>query len=257
MQGHPPYSGVVAPSTPGGRPASWAATGRFGGVSDGQFESWNLATHVGDRRDDVVANRDALRALVSADELAVMGAVHGADVAVACEAGEVAGVDALISRNPGLAVAALGADCLVMAVIGDDDETVAAVHCGWRGLALDVAGVVIDRMRTDGVEPAHVVLGPAICGACYPVPVLRADEVRDTCSGSVSRAAIVRCTDGQPGIDVRRGVAARLVELEVDARIVTSLDACTAEDPAFFSHRRDGVTGRQGMVVVRHRSGGQ
>lgn len=249
VQGAALASGDVAPCTPGGRPASWAATGRSGGVSRPPYGSLNLASHVGDDPDAVMANRDIARDLVGAAGVAVAGAVHGSRAALASEPGEIAGVDAVISRTPGLAAVALGADCLVMGLIGDDDLSLAAVHCGWRGLVADVTGSTVAALGDLGVGVHHVVLGPAVCGACYPVPPERAEEVRDTCSPAVAAAALVICRDGQPGIDVRRGVIARLAELGLTA--VTSVDICTVEDARLFSHRRDGVTGRQGIVLVR------
>lgn len=249
VQGLPPYSGVIAASTPGGRPVNWAATGRLGGVSGPPYESLNLASHVGDDEDAVAANRDILTGLVGATGVAVTGSVHGADIALASGPGEIHGIDAVITQTPGLAVAALAADCLVLGLVGDDEGTVAAVHCGWRGLVADVTGSAVAALRALGVGVQHVVLGPSVCGHCYPVPRERADDVRLSCSAAVADAALLTCRDGQPGIDVRRGVLARLAELGVAS--VTSVDACTAEQPDFFSHRRDGVTGRQGIVLVR------
>lgn len=249
VQGRPPYSGVIAASTPGGRPVNWAATGRWGGHSGAPFASLNLASHVGDEPASVGLNRALVGDLVGARGIAVTGAVHGASWAIAPGPGEIAGIDAVISQTPGLGVMALGADCLVLGIIGDDDLTVAAVHCGWRGLVADVTGATLSALSGLGVQAQQVILGPSVCGSCYPVPSERSAEVRAACSDAVADAALVRCPDGQPGIDVRRGVRARLAELGIDA--ITSLDACTAESPALFSHRRDGVTGRQGLVLVR------
>lgn len=249
VQGSALASGDIAPCTPGGRPASWAATGRSGGVSLPPYRSLNLASHVGDNPIAVTANRDIVRDLIGAAGIAVVGAVHGSQAALASAPGETAGVDAVISRTPGLAALALGSDCLVMGLIGDDDLSVAAVHCGWRGLVADVTGSTVAALADLGAGVHHVVLGPSVCGACYPVPEERAEEVRDTCSAAVANAALVTCPDGQPGIDVRGGVLARLAELGLTA--VTSVDVCTVEDARLFSYRRDGVTGRQGIVLVR------
>jgi copper oxidase (laccase) domain-containing protein len=63
----------------------------------------------------------------------------------------------------------------------------------------------------------------------------------------VAAAALVTCPDGQPGIDVREGVRARLRDLGVEARRIRTAGGCTVEDPDLFSFRRDGVTGRQGI----------
>lgn len=250
VQGVALASGDLAPCTPGGRPASWAATGRSGGSSAAPFDSLNLAVHVGDDPGQVAANRDVLRRAVEADDLAVLRAVHGSHVAVVETSGDVPEADAVITDTPGLGVVALGADCLVLGIVGDDDRTVAVAHCGWRGLAGDVTGAVLRALGERGVRPAHLVLGPSICGACYPVPDDRIAELRGACSASVCDAAIVRCPDGQPGIDVRAGVWARVQELGWDRVPVTDVDRCTAEEPALFSHRRDGLTGRQGLILV-------
>lgn len=247
----PPHSGVVAPSTPGGRPAIWAATGRSGGFSEGPFASMNLALHVGDHAEAVRANREALCVRVKATGLAVLSAVHGADVAVVDQPGEAVGVDAVITRTPGLGVVALGADCVTVAVIGDDDLTVAAVHCGWQGLVLGVLPAAIARMADMGVAPVQIILGPSICGSCYPVPLDRVDHVSSSCSDQVARSSLVECPDGQPGIDVREGLRAQVIEFGVSADLVLSVGGCTFEDPELFSYRRDGRTGRHGMVVVR------
>lgn len=243
-------SGVVPARTRDGRSAVWAATGRAGGVSTGPFASANLAGHVGDDPDAVAANRALLAALVDTTDLAVMDAVHGNAVAFVDEPGEVAGVDALVTDRPGLAIAALAADCATVALFGHDDRTVAVVHCGWQGLVHDVVGETVAALRARRVAVAAAVVGPAVCGTCYPVPDERAEEVRRSRTAAVAAAALVRCADGQPGIDVAAGVVQRVQELSPTA-VVARSPRCTREDPDLFSYRRDGVTGRQGLVVAR------
>jgi YfiH family protein len=180
-----------------------------------------------------------------------MGAVHGNDVAVVDRPGRVAGVDALVTREADLALVALAADCVPLALIGDDGLTLAAVHCGWRGLVSDVVGTTEAVLADLGAAIGQVVIGPSVCGRCYPVPDDRAEAVARAWPGDVAAAALVTCADGQPGIDVGRGVQARLVELGVSPDRITVVPGCTAEDPALFSFRRDGVTGRQGIVIAR------
>lgn len=243
-------SGDLAPCTPGGRPAFWAATGRSGGVSSAPFDSLNLAVHVGDDPGRVAANRERVRRAAGAHGIAILRAVHGSHVAVVDTPGDVGGADAVVTEAAGLALVALGADCLVLGIAGDDGRTVAVAHCGWRGLAGDVVGATLQVLGERGVRPAQIVLGPSICGACYPVPDERIAELRRACSARVSEAAFVRCSDGQSGIDVRAGVRMRLEELGWGHVPVTDVARCTAEDPGLFSHRRDGLTGRQGLILV-------
>jgi YfiH family protein len=243
--------GLVEPSAPGGRPARWAATGRSGGVSAEPYATLNLADYVGDDPAAVAENRARLAGALSlpATALAIMGAVHGADLAVVDGPGTVPGVDALLTQSSDLALVALGADCIPLAIIGADGRTVAAVHCGWRGFVADVVGVAVNAMRDHGTDVALVVLGPSACGSCYAVPADRAAEVRARTSPRVGAAALTLTTDGQPGIDLRLGVRARLAELGVEASIITDAGGCTIEDPSLFSYRRDDRTGRQGIAV--------
>ena len=247
----PIAAGIVPTARTGGRPSRWVATGRVGGVSRPPYDSLNLATHVGDDGADVAANRAVLAGAVgaSASRLAVMDAVHGRQVAVVSSPGVIAGVDALVTREAGLAIAALGADCVPLALIGDDGRTIGVAHCGWRGLVVDVVGSLVSAMQAQGSDVGSAILGPAVCGTCYPVPTDRTDEVARRCSRAVAAAASAWSPDGQPGIDVRLGVRARLIELGVEAPAITMAGGCTVEDPALFSFRRDGVTGRQGIAV--------
>jgi hypothetical protein len=249
----PIAAGVVDPRSPGGRPASWAATGRSGGVSLAPYDSLNLAGYVGDVGESVDANRSRVARVLglAGDRLTVMDSVHGADVAVVSGAGVVPGVDGLVTQEPGLAIVALGADCVPIALVGDDARPVAVAHCGWRGLVADVLGAVVAVMADHGCGVHRVVLGSAVCGLCYPVPPERARQVAEAWPGAVADAAVVTCADGQPGIDVRRGAAARLRARGVPGEAITVAGGCTVEDPGLFSYRRDGVTGRQGVAVCR------
>ena len=243
--------GRIEPALPSGRPARWAATGRWGGSSLPPYDSLNLASHVGDDPSAVAANLAVVEEVmgVAPGLLARMEAAHGADVAVVSAPGVSRGVDALLTQTPGLALVAIGADCVPLALIGDDGRTVAVAHCGWRGLAVDVIGATIEAMRAVGTRVHGAVLGPAACGGCYAVPPERVDELADAASPAVSAAAIMRARDGQPSIDVRAGAVARLTELGVDRDLITLVGGCTIESPDLFSYRRDGRTGRQAVVV--------
>jgi YfiH family protein len=237
--------------TTGGRPSEWAATGRSGGVSSGVFASLNLAGYLGDDPSAVRANRARVAGLLGlpGDRLAVMDAVHGAEVGTVHGPGVVVGVDALVTQEPDLAIVALGADCLPLALLGADGRTIAVAHCGWRGLVADVVAAAVAALRDHGTDVRLAVLGPAVCGSCYPVPPDRARELAAASSPRVVAAALVTCPDGQPGIDVRAGARSRLIELGIRADAVVDIGGCTVEDPALFSFRRDGLTGRQGVAA--------
>jgi YfiH family protein len=241
---------------PGGVEARVVFTNRGSAASGGSSRSpyaWaNLGSHVGDDPAAVVAARSALAGAlgVPASALTFMHPDHGRGVARVSEptgvtpGAEIRDVDALVTDRPGLGLIALAADCVPVVLVEQVAGIVAAVHCGWRGLAVDVAGAAVGELVAAGGRADRVValLGPAICGACYPVPAQRAAEVAE-----VRPEAVTTAPDGQPALDLRAGLVARFAELGVASRLV---GGCTAEDPGLYSHRRDGRTGRQGGAVA-------
>jgi copper oxidase (laccase) domain-containing protein len=60
-------------------------------------------------------------------------------------------------------------------------------------------------------------------------------------------AALTVARNGDAGADIRLGLAAQWRERGADVQLVGS---CTFESSAYFSHRRDGITGRQAGVVA-------
>ena len=240
----------------GGVEARVVFTGRggtaTGGSSRSRYAAANLGSHVGDEPAAVVAARSALAGAlgIPASAMTFMHPDHGRGVAVVdtptgiMPGAELRDVDALVTDQPGIGLVALAADCAPVILVEPESGVVATVHSGWRGLALDVVGAAVDRIEQQGgrADRLRAYLGPAICGSCYPVPADRAAQV-----AAVRPEAVTRAHDGQPAIDVRVGIAARLAELGVGVELV---GGCTAEDPGLYSHRRDGLTGRQAGAVA-------
>jgi YfiH family protein len=223
-------------------------TDRRGGRSRSPYDSFNLGDHVGDDPADVEANRERVaRELgVPGERLVWMNQVHGARVAVVDgpQEGPVAGTDALVTATSGLVLCVVVADCVPVLLADPVAGVVAAVHAGREGVRQGVVPATLSAMASLGARARHVsaLLGPAVCGDCYEVPGEMQAEV-----ARVAPAAAVRTRKGTPGLDLRAGVAdglrrAGIPEVVQDPR-------CTVEDRHLFSHRRDGVTGRQAGIV--------
>ena len=191
----------------------------------------------------MTANRRALTAELGASRVVFMQQVHGDDVAVvdAQAPGDVPDVDALVTDTPGLAVAVLVADCVPVVVVGR--RAAAVVHAGRRGVQSGVVTKAIRALRELDEGPLRAQLGPSICGRCYEVPVAMQDEV-----ASVVPETRTSTRAGTPGLDLPAGVRAQLHAAGVAA--VQISETCTAEDPAYFSYRRDGVTGRFAGIAM-------
>ncbi len=223
-------------------------TDRRGGRSASPYDSFNLGGHVGDDPADVAANRDRLAGElgVAGDQVVWMTQVHGTGVAIVEDAEEnpVADVDALITATPGLVLCVLVADCVPVLLADPVAGVVAAVHAGREGVRRGVVPAALAAMTRLGARPGDVeaLLGPAVCGLDYEVPPAMQAEV-----ARVAPASAVRTRTGTPGLDLRAGIAEVLRGAGV--RQVVHDPRCTVEDPRLFSHRRDGVTGRQAGVV--------
>ena len=88
-------------------------TARAGGKSEGEFDSLNLAQHVGDQSDIVQVNRHELTHLLSVKQLQFMEQVHGNDIAlVTQEMKTIPQADALITKERNIALVVMVADCL-------------------------------------------------------------------------------------------------------------------------------------------------
>lgn len=224
-----------------------AVTDRDGGVSRPPWASLNLADHVGDDPAAVAHNRQRLAVAVGVADVVTMRQVHGADVAVVdAVPPQVPTADALVTSTSGLALVVLVADCTPILLSDRRAGVIAAVHAGRKGLAAGVLPATIAVMSRLGARPDRVyaVVGPGICPDHYEVPEQMRAEVEADAPGSAATTAT-----GAPAIDIRGGLLRQLHDGGV--RRLAVLPQCTAEDARFFSHRRDGVTGRFAGVIWR------
>ena len=222
---------------------SVVVTTRFGGNSSDPFSSLNLATHVGDNESAVLKNRDLLIELLQAHSLKVLAATHGADVQFVDSQSTVLPGDGFVTKSKNLGLVALAADCAAFALIDPVAEIVAVGHCGWQGLVAELPQSVSGEFIRHGGDPNRsvAVLGPTICGGCYEVPAERVELVAQKC-----RSAVFDATH----LDIAAGV---IEQLSLFGFQIEPISACTKENDALYSYRRDGVTGRHALAVVIHR----
>jgi YfiH family protein len=234
---------------------------RHGGVSQGRYESLNLGDHVGDLASDVAENRHRL-GLATGARPVFLQQVHGTGV-VALDAEQDVlrdgtAADACTATAIGLACTIMVADCLPVLFTDGSGERVAAAHAGWRGLA---GGVLEQTVRSFAAEPdarpAHGAskviawLGPCIGPKAFEV----GPEVKAAFEAHAPEATACFRPAPAPGkwlADLPALARQRLRAAGVDA--VYGNDGsdgwCTVSNPSrFFSHRRDGISGRFAALV--------
>jgi YfiH family protein len=208
------------------------------GVRSGDGNGLNLATHVGDDPDRVGQNRQIARDLMDLPPVIYMDQVHGNDVAVVSRFNieQTPQADALVTKERGIALAVLVADCVPLMLADFEMGVIAAVHVGRRGLANGIVQNAVRAMQSLGVVSIRAVMGPAICGDCYEVPLEMQREI-----GLIAPQARSITDSGTPGLDIRDGVAWQLERLSIDSK---SDPICTRRSELHYSYRRDGITGR-------------
>ena len=218
---------------------------RHGGVSPKPFDSLNIGRLTDDDGANVDANRERVAAAVGLPrERFLYGRqVHGARVR---RASEPPGLERPAEDEDGQATALRDAAALVfvadcLPVLLAADGAVAAVHCGWRGLAGGIVAEGVAALRELGADgPVTAAVGPGARGCCYEV----GEEVHAPFAG-VPGARV-----GERNLDL--AAIARHSLAQAGVATIHDTGICTICDDDFFSHRGDGgVTGRQAGVVWR------
>lgn len=222
------------------------ATTRGGGVSEGRYASLNLGDHVGDDPAAVAENRRRLRsaARLPADPV-WLAQVHGAEVWNLDRGDPASPVDAVVTRRAGRVCAILTADCLPVLFASDQGDVVGAAHAGWRGLA---AGILEAAVRSLDRPAAGLMawIGPGIGARHYEVGA----DVREALSGADGSASAAFRANARGRFFADLALIARRRLERLGLTRVYGGGECTYTDAnRYFSHRRDGTTGRQAALI--------
>lgn len=239
---------LIRPSWPSPESVRAISTTRSGGFSAAPFDCLNLADHVGDVTSAVQRNRELLvDQFVAGSKSQWLQQIHSNRVARVESSTEPLEADALVTSNKGIVLNILTADCLPLLLCAKDGSEIAAVHCGWRGLA---SGIIANTLATMVSAPDQLLawMGPAIGSCHFEVGA----EVREAFAGSLSAESLEQCF--QSAADAKYmanlvGIArAQLCELGV--RQVSGDDYCTYCDAdRYYSYRRDGQCGRMVTAI--------
>lgn len=234
-------------------------TTRAGGASVGRYASMNLGLHVGDDLQAVSANRLRLQAGLGVRPV-FLDQVHGTTLLTLdaqTEDGQQA--DAAATRQAGLACTVMVADCLPVLLCDAHGSMVAAAHAGWRGL-LGTQGRGVLEATVAGFGQAGrglpegllAWLGPCIGPDAFEV----GDEVRSAFVSASPQAqdCFKPQANGKWLADLPALARQRLAAMGI-ARTFgndSSQAWCTVANASrFFSHRRDGVSGRMAACIWR------
>ncbi len=231
---------------------------RRGGVSPAPWSSLNFAASSGDDLERVAENLRRAAALlgIASDRLYFLSQVHGVDH-VLLDGSEAQGEvlrregDVTLAVVPGVGCGVRSADCAPVLVGDRASGAVVAIHSGWRGTTLNVAGAGIAalRDRVGGSGDLVAAIGPHIEACCFEVGDDVASELA-SCSTAGARA--VERRDGKAHVNLRAIIHAQLEAAGLASDDIDDVRGCTVCEPErFHSYRRDGkVSGRLLSAIV-------
>ncbi|XP_028446113.1 laccase domain-containing protein 1 isoform X2 [Perca flavescens] len=188
-------------------------TTRRGGVSSiPPLSSLNLFSS--SRRRDPVAvvtenrRRLAVHAGFHPRPLRLVKVNHGSDVWVVGSS-EPESYDAMVTDQPGVVLAAPGADCMPVLFADPVSKVIGAAHAGWRGTLMGVAAATVDAMvKGFGCRVSDIVVavGPSVGACCYTME-------RETALGfqRVHPDCVTNPESARPHVDIR--LANRLIKI--------------------------------------------
>ncbi|MEZ8021985.1 peptidoglycan editing factor PgeF [Vibrio sp. 10N.222.51.C8] len=226
------------------------ASTRFDGFSTGAYQGLNLGTHVGDDASLVENNRAWLKQHANMPAAPVwLHQTHSTDVVTVLHpTADILDADGAFTTAKDVVCSAMTADCLPVILTDTKGTQVAAVHAGWRGLAGGILENAVAKFSNLGSENKIIAwLGPAIGKQAFEV----GDDVLEAFVSFDSQAKLAFEAKAEPGkwlANMSQLATQRLNKVGVTS--VTDSNLCTfADADAFYSYRRDGITGRQATFI--------
>ena len=234
-------------------------SGREGGVSVGGHAALNLGFMDEDRDDRVLTNRMLLAEAVgcSVDNFTFGEQKHTTHVEVVTRAQRGRGgrekatrlpsTDALITRETGVCLMVLAADCVPVLLYDTRKKVVAAIHAGWRGTVARIVEKTVSVMDNQyGSQGKDLIacIGPSISLEAFEV----GDEVYQAfCEAGFDMNQIAR-KEAKWHIDLWEANRQQLLAYGVKPEHIEISGICTYHNnDDFFSARRQGI--RSGRIL--------
>lgn len=246
-------------------------TGRSGGVGRAPYDSLNLALHVGDEAEVVLANRRRLaEALGFEPEAWTCGEqVHDSAVAVVRAQDRGKGylnresafqrTDGLVTNEPEVLLTSFYADCVPLYFMDPVRRVIGLAHAGWKGTVARIAETVIDTMEQEfgsSRSDIRTAIGPSIGGCCYEVDERVMAKVREALDavgepGGESQVSASSAREGRTMLNLKEMNRIIMIKAGILAMHIECTSWCTScRNELFFSYRKDGgVTGRMASWV--------
>ncbi|WP_363318654.1 peptidoglycan editing factor PgeF [Massilibacteroides sp.] len=230
-------------------------TTRQGGISEGNYTSFNLGAYCGDSPDAVRENRKRLCSAlgVQSTDLYIPLQTHETEIRIIDEhfltlskeekQNALKGVDALLSSLPDIAIAVTTADCVPLLIYDPIKQVIGAVHAGWRGTVNRLAAKVVEKMvQAYSTTPSdlQIGIGPCIGQDAFEVGEEVVDAFRE--ANFPSSIHYYNKLSGKAHIDLIKANIHQLTEVGVNEQKIELSGICTyTQHKTFYSARRLGI----------------
>ena len=203
---------------------------------------------LGKTSSEALSLQNELSKRLTADRVCLLRQIHS-NYVVPADPTSVVEADAHWTAEPNLALVILTADCIPLILCNREGSLIAAVHCGWRGVAKGIVATVLSQLPVDPPD-LLAFMGPAICGECYEI----GEEILPQLQLKHHSRHLTPCLDaGKYLLDLPGLVHSQLTSSGVGH--VELSDQCTFHDSdRYSSHRRTRTNQRQ-VSCVQIRNG--
>lgn len=236
---------------------------RLGGVSGNAYSSLNLGINTADRKENVTENfRMFSEAIgIRCENTVLSNQVHGDKIRIVTRAdcgkgvlkeSDIKGIDALVTAEPGVALATFYADCTPILILDYKKRVIASVHSGWRGTLLKIAQKTISLMNEKYKCNPHntlCVIGPSIKQCHFEVGEEVYDEFVHVFKNLAKDNTLQKNNKLYINTDALN--VASLIECGIPRDNISVCPLCTfCLNDVFYSHRADkGTTGRMCALI--------
>ena len=222
------------------------STTRKGGVSTGNYSSFNISHYCNDRLENVQENRNRLSLLldIPCERIIVPRQVHLTEVqAVTSQTKntDIEGIDAIITNEKQLCIGISTADCVPILLYDTTKQAIGAVHAGWRGTVGKIVCKTIQKMQehyNSFPQDLKAIIGPSISKEAFEV----GDEVYDAFATAGFTMSEIAERREKWHIDLWAANFKLLVATGVKMENISVANICTYNHyDTFFSARRLGI----------------
>ncbi len=216
---------------------------RKGGFSKGIYRSLNCGRGSKDNKKNVLKNLNYVskKMFIKKDKLILMHQTHSNKVIEINRKNykKVIRSDAIISKEKGMALGVVTADCVPILLYDKSSKIIGCIHAGWRGAFLGIIkNTIIKIKRKSKKSEIYACIGPCIGKKNYEVD--HKFEKKFKSKSKKSKKYFSKKNNYKRFFDLRRYIADELLHMNVN---IDHIKRDTfKEKNYFFSYRRSSIT---------------